>query len=265
MSNDDDKMRGNGQGLKPANQGSVISVRGSVVDVYFPEQLPSFHAQLIAGDAGDIVIEVVSHLDPQTVRGIALTPTGGLARHAPVIDTGHPLRVPVGEQLLGRMFNVFGMAIDKKGAVEARAWRSIHQKPIPLSHHVTKSDILETGIKAIDLLTPLERGGKAGLFGGAGVGKTVLITEMIHNMVSQHEGVSIFCGIGERVREAEELYRQIQEAGVLENAVMVFGQMDEPPGARFRVGHAALTMAEYFRDDDRQDVLLLIDNIFRFI
>jgi F-type H+-transporting ATPase subunit beta len=163
------------------------------------------------------------------------------------------------------MFNVFGEAIDRKGEIKGEEWRSIYREPVPISQRATTPEIFETGIKAIDVLAPMERGGKAGLFGGAGVGKTVIITEMIHNIVGQHEGVSIFCGIGERCREGEELYREMKKAGVLDNTVMVFGQMNEPPGARFRVGHAALTMAEYFRDDARQDVLLLIDNIFRFI
>ncbi|KPQ44097.1 MAG: H(+)-transporting ATP synthase, subunit beta [Candidatus Methanoperedens nitroreducens] len=199
------------------------------------------------------------------MRGIALVPTQGLARGATVIDTGHPLMVPVGEQLLGRVLNIFGSAIDNKGEIKARQWRSIHQKSVPLSAHTTTSEIFNTGIKAIDVLAPLERGGKAGLFGGAGVGKTVLIMEMIHNVVGRYGGVSIFCGIGERVREGEELYRELKDAGVLDKAVMIFGQMNEQPGARFRVGHAALTMAEYFRDNARQDVLLLIDNIFRFV
>jgi F-type H+-transporting ATPase subunit beta len=171
----------------------------------------------------------------------------------------------VGKELLGRVFNVFGQTIDKKAHIEGAELRSIHREPIPLRDQSTVSEIFETGIKAIDVLAPLERGGKAGLFGGAGVGKTVLITEMIHNTVSHHEGMSIFCGIGERCREGEELYREMEESGVLGNTVMVFGQMNEPPGARFRVGHAALTMAEYFRDDSKQDVLLMIDNIFRFI
>jgi len=248
--------------LNQFNRGTVVSVRGSVIDVRFPDKLPEIHNQLAAGT---IVIEVLIHLNPEVVRGIALVPTQGLARGSTVIDTGHPLRVPVGEQLLGRVFNVFGSTMDNKGEVKAKQWRSIHQKPVRLSAHTTTSEIFDTGIKAIDVLAPLERGGKAGLFGGAGVGKTVLIMEMIHNVVGRHGGVSIFCGIGERVREGEELYRELKEAGVLDKAVMIFGQMNEQPGARFRVGHAALTMAEYFRDDARQDVLLLIDNIFRFV
>jgi F-type H+/Na+-transporting ATPase subunit beta len=247
------------------NQGTVISVRGSVIDAHFPHQLPELYSQVQAGEDGKVTIEVVSHLNSHVTRGIALTATSGLARGSAVLDTGHPLQVPVGERLLGRMFNLFGDTIDGGETLKGGEWRSIHASPISLAQRATSSEILKTGIKAIDVLAPLERGGKAGLLGGAGVGKTVLITEMIHNMVSQHEGVSIFCGIGERCREAEDLYREMQGAGVLNNTVMVFGQMNEPPGARFRVGHAALTMAEYFRDTAKQDVLLLIDNIFRFI
>jgi len=246
------------------NQGKVLSVRSSVVDVHFPKA-PSIRNVLKAGDNEQVIIEVFTQLDNNTVRGVALTPTQGLARGSTVIDTGKPLEVPVGKELMGRVFNVFGQTIDKKGNVEDVEIRSIHREPIPLRDQSTVSEIFETGIKAIDVLAPLERGGKAGLFGGAGVGKTVLITEMIHNTVSHHEGMSIFCGIGERCREGEELYREMEESGVLGNTVMVFGQMNEPPGARFRVGHAALTMAEYFRDDAKQDVLLMIDNIFRFI
>lgn len=244
------------------NTGTIVSIRGSVIDVRFRDKLPEIHNQLTAGP---IVIEVLIHLTPEVVRGIALVPTQGLSRGATVIDTGHPLMVPVGEQLLGRVLNIFGSTIDNKGEIKTRQWRSIHQKSVPLSAHTTTSEIFNTGIKAIDVLAPLERGGKAGLFGGAGVGKTVLIMEMIHNVVGRYGGVSIFCGIGERVREGEELYRELKDAGVLDKAVMIFGQMNEQPGARFRVGHAALTMAEYFRDDARQDVLLLIDNIFRFV
>jgi len=251
--------------LTNANRGIVISIRGSVIDARFERRLPSIYNVLRAGESGENIIEVITHLSAKTIRGIALTSTQGLPHDSAIIDTGHPLRVPVGKRLLGRMFNVFGEAIDKKEAVRGGGFRSIHQEPIPLDRQSTTSEIFTTGIKAIDVLSPLERGGKAGLFGGAGVGKTVLIMEMIRNMVGQHEGVSLFCGIGERSREGEELYREMKEAGVLENTTMVFGQMNEPPGARFRVGHAALTMAEYFRDDERQDVLLLIDNIFRFI
>ncbi len=223
------------------------------------------HHQLLAGDNESVVVEVVEHVNDHTVRGIALTRTQGLARGGTVRNTGHPIQVPVGRSTLGRVFNVLGETIDKKPPLSDATRRSIHRAPVPLTEQATQREILRTGIKAIDLLAPLERGGKAGLFGGAGVGKTVLLMEMIHNMVAEYEGVSLFCGIGERCREAEELYRETQEAGVLGNTVLVFGQMNESPGARFRVGHAALTMAEYFRDDARQDVLLLIDNIFRFV
>jgi F-type H+-transporting ATPase subunit beta len=248
-----------------ANQGTVVSIRGSVVDAHFIRRLPALFHVLRTGDAQDVVIEVIAHLDDETVRGIALTATRGLARGACIVDTGQSLRVPVGERILGRVFNVFGATIDREEEVTGGEWRSIHRQPLALTRQATTSEVFETGIKAIDVLAPLERGGKAGLFGGAGVGKTVLIMELIHNVMGRHGGVSLFCGIGERCREGEELYREIQQAGVLDNTVMVFGQMNEPPGARFRVGHAALTMAEYFRDDRKRDVLLLIDNIFRFI
>jgi F-type H+-transporting ATPase subunit beta len=248
-----------------APQGTIVSVRGSVVDARFSDRLPEVHHELRAGDEEPVVVEVVEHVNDHTVRGIALSRTQGLARGDAIRSTGHPLRVPVGRATLGRVFNVRGETIDKKPPVENATRRSIHRRPVPLTEQATQREILRTGIKAIDLLAPIERGGKAGLFGGAGVGKTVLLMEMIHNMVAEYEGVSLFCGIGERCREAEELYREIQEAGVLDDTVLVFGQMNESPGARFRVGHAALTMAEYFRDDARQDVLLLMDNIFRFV
>jgi F-type H+-transporting ATPase subunit beta len=245
--------------------GIVVSIRGSVVDVHFDGRLPAIYTVLHAGHEGRIIIEVLAHQDAHRIRGIALTPTQGLARGMAVEDTGKPLQAPVGKGSLSRMFDVFGNAIDRGPPVGDVQWRSVHRPPPPLMNRATTSEIFETGIKIIDVLMPLERGGKAGLFGGAGVGKTVLLTEMIHNMVSHHAGVSIFCGIGERCREGEELYRDMKDAGVLPNMVMVFGQMNEPPGSRFRVGHVALTMAEYFRDDEHQDVLLLIDNIFRFI
>jgi F-type H+/Na+-transporting ATPase subunit beta len=247
------------------NLGSVASVRGSVVDIRFEGHLPPIRTVLRAGAEGEIVIEVLAQRDARHVRGVALTPTQGLARGMEVRDTGGPLQAPVGRAILSRMFDVFGNAIDREPAPAGVRWRSVHRDPPPLARRSTKTEIFETGIKVIDVLAPLERGGKAGLFGGAGVGKTVLLTEMIHNMVGHQEGVSIFCGIGERSREGEELYREMKDAGVLPNMVMVFGQMNEPPGARFRVGHAALTMAEYFRDDEHRDVLLLVDNIFRFI
>ncbi|HKK45919.1 MAG TPA: F0F1 ATP synthase subunit beta [Balneolaceae bacterium] len=250
------------------NKGSITRVRGSVVDILFSHHLPEIDSRLVLDlkqGGQPIIFEVVSHLDDKTVRCLALNPTQGVARGQQVVDSGEPLTVPVGNAFLGRMLNVFGDTIDFKPPIEDVPRKSIHRKNIPLSDHLTGNDILHTGIKAIDVLAPIERGGKAGLFGGAGVGKTVLIMELIRNIVAAYQGISIFCGIGERCREAEELYREIKKAGVLDHTLMVFGQMNEAPGARFRVGHAALTMAEYFRDTERRDILLLIDNIFRFV
>lgn len=249
----------------PANIGNITAVRGSVIDARFPQRLPHIRTLLRTGKDQQIVLEVLTQLDSQRVRAIALTPTAGLARGMPVEDTAAPLMAPVGHSILSRMFDVFGNPIDLLPPPENVEWRSVHHVPPSLSCRSTHSEVFITGIKVIDVLVPLERGGKAGLFGGAGVGKTVLLTEMIHNMVGHHHGVSLFCGIGERCREGEELYREMRDAGVLPGMVMLFGQMNELPGSRFRVGHAALTMAEYFRDDEKRDVLLLIDNIFRFI
>jgi F-type H+-transporting ATPase subunit beta len=248
------------------NTGKIISVRGSVVDVWFENNVPPIYALLHTGKNKEISIEVLTLLEAHRIRGIALTPTQGLARGMMVETDGNQLTVPVGKEIMGRMFDVFGNTIDLDNTLSTDIERrNIHQSPPSLKKRSTKSEIFLTGIKAIDILIPLERGGKAGLFGGAGVGKTVLLTEMIHNMVGHNKGVSMFCGIGERCREGHELYHDMKKAGVLENMVLMFGQMNEPPGARFRVGHAALTMAEYFRDDEHRDVLLLIDNIFRFI
>ncbi len=249
----------------PLACGTVTAVRGSVVDARFGAHLPQITSILRTGRTGEVVIEVMTQMDACHVRGIALTPTQGLSRGMAVTDTGLPLRAPVGKNIISRMFDVFGSAIDRLPEPAGVEWRTIHRVPPPLAERSTKSEMFETGIKAIDVLVPLERGGKAGLFGGAGVGKTVLLTEMIHNMIGHRQGVSIFCGIGERCREGEELYQDMKAAGVLKDMVMVFGQMNEPPGSRFRVGQTALTMAEYFRDDEHRDVLLLIDNIFRFI
>ena len=248
----------------PANLGTVLSVRGSVVDVQFDGHLPAIYSLLHAKD-GKIAIEVLAQLEAHRVRGMALTPTEGLVRGSAVEDTGGPLKAPVGKGTLSRMFDVFGNAIDRQPPPADVQWRTVHRNPPPLDRRSTKSEIFETGIKCIDVLLPLERGGKSGLFGGAGVGNTVLLSEMIHNMIERQKGVSIFCGIGERCREGEELYSGMKAAGVLPNMAMVFGQMNEPPGSRFRVGLAALTMCEYFRDDEHRDVLLLVDNIFRFI
>ena len=241
-------------------------MNGSVVDVCFEESLPNLRNMLVTGENERIIMEVASHLSETVIRAIALTPTAGLGRGDSVTGQGGPLTMPVGESLLGRMLNVFGQPIDSGPPLDREIEkRPIYRNPVPLSSRTVQSEIFETGIKIIDLLTPLEKGGKAGLFGGAGVGKTVIITEMINNMVGSYEGVSLFCGIGERCREAEELYRDMKEAGVLHKTAMIFGQMNEPSGARFKIGHAALTLAEYFRDTKRKDVLLLIDNIFRFI
>src|ERR1700722_19373244 len=248
------RMNETGNKPPPPNHGTIASVRGSVVDVWFAAHLPPIYSVLRAGDDGRIVIEVLTQSDAHHVRGIALTPTQGLARGMVVEDSGAPLQAPVGKGILSRMFDVFGHAIDHESPVSDIQWRSVHRAPPPLARRSIRYEVFETGIKVIDVLAPLERGGKAGL-----------LTEMIHNMIGHQEGVSIFCGIGERCREGEELYRDMKDAGVLPSIVMVYGQMNEPPGSRFRVGHAALTMAEYFRDDEHRDVLLLIDNIFRFI
>ncbi|MGB8374692.1 MAG: F0F1 ATP synthase subunit beta [Salegentibacter sp.] len=245
--------------------GRIISVRGSIVDVYFGHNMPPIYSLLYAGKDNKISLEVLTQLDLHRVRAIALNPTQGLARGMQVESRGKELQVPVGKEIVGRMFDVFGNTIDHGKPLQNPEQRKIHQSPPALEKRSTKSEIFVTGIKAIDVLIPLERGGKAGLFGGAGVGKTVLLTELIHNMVERSKGISMFCGIGERCREGHELYYSMKDAGLLEDMVMLFGQMNEPPGARFRVGHAALTMAEYFRDDENRDVLLLIDNIFRFI
>jgi F-type H+-transporting ATPase subunit beta len=256
---------------QPASQldqlrfGRVSAIRSNVVDVRFSPPLPLRHHQLCTGKNGGVILEVQTHLDTGTVRCIALTRTLGLERGMPVEQTGHGLNYPVGEALLGRMLNVFGEPIDGGKAIATTEYWPVHRAPLPLAQRITTSEIFETGIKAIDLLAPLELGGKGGMFGGAGVGKTVLINEMIHNMGERYDGIGLFCGIGERVREAEEMYRSMEESGVLRKAVLIFGQMDEPPGVRFRVGHAALSVAEYFRDVVKRDVLLLIDNIFRFV
>ncbi len=252
--------------------GRVVAVHGSVIDVAFEAHLPSINHELRCVDTSpdrkpqdEVVIEVLSQLDDRRVRCIALTPVHSIHRGTQVRDMGGPLSVPVGKSLKGRMLNVFGNPIDRGEPLQAVQYRNTHVPAPAIAQRTKIPSVFTTGIKLIDLLAPLERGGKSGLFGGAGVGKTVLITELIHNVVGTHSGVSLFCGIGERCREAEELYREMRDTGTLENTVMVFGQMNEPPGARFRVGHSALTIAEYFRDEARQDVLLLIDNVYRFV
>jgi len=245
-----------------SSEGAVVAIRGGVVDAAFPGAMPSVEELLFAGD---VALEVVAHAAENTVRCIALDPVHGLGLGTPVRASGAPIKVPVGESVLGRMLDVFGEPMDERPPPANCEFRSIHRAPPPLADRVPSADVLETGIKAIDLLSPIERGGKTGLFGGAGVGKTVLLSELIHNTVQHHRGVSLFCGIGERSREAEELWREMREAGVREKMVMLFGQMNESPGVRFLIGNSALTIAEWFRDEREQDVLLLIDNIFRFV
>jgi F-type H+-transporting ATPase subunit beta len=245
--------------------GVLHAVRGSVLDARFPGELPELGHRLEVGDEGQVVAEVVAHLDERRVRAVALDATAGLYRGAPVVSRGHPLRIPVGDELKGRMLDVQGRPLDGGPGFEDATWWPVHRAPASLHDRTTTQEVFETGIKVIDVLAPLERGGKAGLFGGAGVGKTVLIMELIHNMVGRYRGTSVFCGIGERSREAEELHRELTEAEVLERTVLVFGQMNEQPGARLEVGHAALSISEYFRDQLGTDVLLLIDNVFRFV
>lgn len=248
--------------MKKQNIGFIKSIKGSVIEAEFKNELPSLNSAL---KIGNLMAEVQGYIDDKTVRALAMGSTNGLARNMEVFDLKKQIEVPVGEKILGRMFNVFGDPIDKKEIPENTPRMPIHSDSVSLTERQTSPEIFVSGIKAIDLLAPMERGGKAGLFGGAGVGKTVLITELINNMVGRYEGVSIFCGVGERSREGEQLYREMKNAGVLGKTVMVYGQMNEAPGIRFRVPLSALTMAEYFRDHDKKDVLFLIDNIFRFV
>ena len=253
--------------MKPQTQensstGKVVSIHGGVVDVQFEGEAPRLNNLLFAGK---LPMEVATSPRNGVVQCMALDSTQGLGLGAAVRDTGAPIQVPVGDAVLGRMLNLFGEPLDELPDPVCQNHRSIHQKPPSLQERVRATEILEPGIKAIDLLAPIQRGGKTGLFGGAGVGKTVLLTELINNTIKQYHGVSLFCGIGERSREAEELYRDMGDAGVRDNTVMMFGQMNEAPGVRFRVGNAALAIAEYFRDERHQDVLLLIDNIYRFV
>ena len=246
--------------------GTIDAVYGSVIDVKFQDNLPFLYAMLwtMLGQQR-IVLEVQDHLSPTTVRCVALSETYGLSRGMEVHFEGQRLTVPAGNEVLGRMLNVLGEPLDEKPPLQNVEQFPIHRPPPELKSLGSKSEIFLTGIKAIDLLTPLERGGKAGLFGGAGTGKTVIVTEMINNMFSRYDGVSLFCGVGERCREGEELYTEMKESGVLDKTAMIFGQMNEPSGVRFRVAHSALTIAEYFRDQQKKDVLLMIDNIFRFV
>ena len=248
------------------NKGRIHQIIGPVIDIKFSEdQMPEL---LNAVDIkfGDkvIVTEVAQHIGDDVARCVALSSTDGLRRGMEAVDTGEPIKVPVGKEVLGRMFNVIGETIDEKGPVETELRAAIHRAAPPFEEQDTSAQIFETGIKVIDLIAPYTRGGKVGLFGGAGVGKTVLIQELISNIAREHGGISVFAGVGERTREGNDLYYEMIESGVIKNTAMVFGQMNEPPGARMRVSLTGLTMAEYFRDRENQDVLLFIDNIFRF-
>jgi F-type H+-transporting ATPase subunit beta len=249
-----------------AGQGKVAQVIGTVVDVEFPAGvLPELYNALeIASDGGTIVAEVNAHLGNNWVRALAMNSTDGLRRGATVRDTGAPITVPVGPATLGRLFDVLGTALDKRGDVARDHTASIHRKAPAFEEQETQVQVLETGIKVVDLIAPLVRGGKVGLFGGAGVGKTVLIKELIRNIAAEHSGISVFTGVGERSREGNDLWVEMEESGVLDKTVLVFGQMNEPPGVRLRVALTGLTMAEYFRDESGQDVLLFIDNIYRY-
>ncbi|CAB3396263.1 ATP synthase (subunit beta, component F1) [Kyrpidia spormannii] len=262
------------EGKMHMNVGHVVQVMGPVVDVAFPEgQLPELNNALTiryeAKNPGerdiDLTCEVAVHLGDNVVRTVAMSSTDGLVRGMEVVDTGRPIAVPVGEATLGRIFNVLGQPIDEQGPVATELTHPIHRPAPSFEEQSTKVEIFETGIKVVDLLAPYIKGGKVGLFGGAGVGKTVLIQELIHNIAKQHGGFSVFAGVGERTREGNDLYHEMRESGVIDKTVMVFGQMNEPPGARMRVGLTGLTFAEYFRDVEGRDVLLFIDNIFRFV
>lgn len=254
--------------MTKTNIGKVSQIIGVVVDVEFADKLPEIYyaltLEIASGkDARQLTLEVQQHLSDTTVRAVALGSTDGLSRGTEVIDTGSPITVPVGKITLGRLFNLLGEPIDGGKPVITKEHRPIHQTAPTFTEQSTKTEILETGIKVIDLIAPITRGGKVGLFGGAGVGKTVLITELIRNIATEHGGYSVFAGVGERTREGNDLYLDMKESGVLSKTAMVFGQMNEPPGARARVGLTGLTLAEKFRDEGR-DVLLFIDNIFRF-
>lgn len=251
---------------KEQAQGTVTQVMGPIVDVDFVGALPSIENLLRAGDRENgLPMEVVQLLGESSIRAVALDSTDGLARGTKIFDTGAPITVPIGPEILGRVFNVLGDPIDELGPVACARRQSIHKEAIPYARLQTFPQVFETGLKALDLLTPFPRGGKIALFGGAGVGKTVIIMELIRNVGIEHKGASVFGGVGERTREGNDLWLEMQETGVLDRAVLVYGQMNEPPGARFRVPFTALTMAEYFRDDRKQDVLLFFDNIYRYV
>jgi F-type H+-transporting ATPase subunit beta len=247
-------------------KGKIAQVIGTVVDIEFPpDALPAlFNAVEITADSSKIVLEVQEHVGNNWVRCLALSPTDGLQRGMEAVDTGKALAVPVGKATLGRLFNILGEPLDELGEVKAKKYWPVHRPPPPLEEQETTTQVLETGLKVIDLITPFTRGGKVGAYGGAGVGKTVIIMELIRNIATEHGGFSVFTGIGERSREGNDLWNEMKASGVIDKTVMVFGQMNEPPGVRLRVGLTGLTMAEYFRDEEGQDVLLFIDNIYRY-
>ncbi len=249
------------------NVGKVIQIIGPVIDVRFESgNLPKIYNALeIKNQQNEIVAEVMQHLGNDIVRCVSMSSTDGLVRGMDAVDTGNSIKVPVGKEVLGRVFNVLGQPVDKMGAVNAKQYYPIHRPAPSLENLIPATEILETGIKVVDLLAPYAKGGKIGLFGGAGVGKTVLIMELIRNIAHEHGGYSVFTGVGERSREGNDLWHEMKDSGVIEKTAMVFGQMNEPPGSRMRVGLTGLTMAEYFRDELGQDVLLFVDNIFRFI
>ena len=253
--------------MEKTTVGKITQIVGAVLDIKFDEgNLPEIYdaIRIARKDGGELVVEVAQHLGDDTVRCIAMGPTDGLVRGMEAVATGAPITVPVGENTLGRMFNVLGQPIDEKPAPTGVEYFPIHRSAPDFAEQSTETEILETGIKVVDLLCPYQKGGKIGLFGGAGVGKTVLIQELITNIATEHGGYSVFTGVGERTREGNDLYYEMIESGVINKTTMIFGQMNEPPGARMRVGLTGLTMAEYFRDKGGKDVLLFIDNIFRF-
>lgn len=248
------------------NKGTITQIVGPVVDITFSNGVPALKNALVITkeDGTTLTLEVAQHLGFNDVRTVAMTSTDGLTRGMEAVDTGAAIQVPVGKEILGRMFDVTGVPIDQKGAVKTAKTYPIHRAAPTFDQQSTKAEVLETGIKVVDLICPFLKGGKVGLFGGAGVGKTVVIQELIRNIASEHGGYSIFAGVGERSREGNDLYREMEESGVLDKTVLVFGQMNEPPGARARVALSALSMAEYFRDEENKDLLLFVDNIFRF-
>lgn len=247
------------------NKGKIIQIIGPVVEVEFEKELPKIYNALeVKKDKGRVILEVEAHLGGKRVKTIAMGPTDGLQRGMEAIDTGAPISIPVGKNTLGRLIDLVGNPIDEQGPIKAEKFYPLHREPPKFTEQETKTEIFETGVKVIDLICPFPKGGKIGLFGGAGVGKTVIMLELMHNVAKEHGGISVFAGVGERTREGNDLYLEMKKSGVLSKTALIFGQMNEPPGTRLRVGLAGLCLAEYFRDEEKQDVLLFIDNVFRF-